>query len=380
MIDDMLIYAAEQGASPYDIKQMIINVLQPYFAHPDILNKYACDGILLSSFEFFIRYNYDMVFSQEVKTITDCYKNANIKFNQKSWDVILSTYSIMIEDENKMWSIKKNKINLQEDDIYEKMVRIFQFIGNCLEVSVKHILQELYALIHLLNKGNVDYDKIRKQDFGVIINNILDKGMLQSVLLVGPCDMKLSDWRNIACHHTYSLDSNGDINCTYGKGNSNQIKISMQELEEYLHKLIRSSNILNISRSIFLFDFIDDIPIEAQSENVSLRQSIIVEQFRISLLSQEFQLGKITLDDNKVELDFHDLSLNCNQKNRIIHCSQLLLNTWNIWERNQIYINYFDNINKKICCVYVDGEVCKDIYEGKKEISYLAEQFQIRYF
>ena len=64
-------------------------------------------------------------------------------------------------------------------------------------------------------KGCVDYEKIRKQDFGVIINNILDKDLLQSVLRIEPCGMKLSDWRNIAYHHTYALRDDGNIDCTY---------------------------------------------------------------------------------------------------------------------------------------------------------------------
>lgn len=59
--------------------------------------------------------------------------------------------------------------------------------------------------------GCVDYEKIRKQDFGVIINNILDKDLLQSVLRIEPCGMKLSDWRNIAYHHTYALRDDGNI-------------------------------------------------------------------------------------------------------------------------------------------------------------------------
>lgn len=49
--------------------------------------------------------------------------------------------------------------------------------------------------------------------------------MLQSVLRIEPCGMKLSDWRNIAYHHTYALRDDGNIDCTYGKGNINNIRI-----------------------------------------------------------------------------------------------------------------------------------------------------------
>ena len=380
MIDDMLIDVAGQGYSSDDIKDAVVKVLQPYFTHMDVLNKYACDSQLLSAFEFFVRYYNESEFSQGIKEVTDCYKNANINFNKESWDIILSTYAVMVEDENKMWSIRNSKLNLQEDDPYEKMVQIFQRIGNVLEVSVKHIVQELYALIYLQYKGCVDYEKIRKQDSGVIINNILDKDLLQSVLRIEPCGMKLSDWRNIAYHHTYALRDDGNIDCTYGKGNINNIRMSMQELERYLHKIIRASNVLNIARCIFVFDFIDDIPKDQPLQKASFRQAIKREQFRISLLSQEFQLGDIFLNENEVEIDLHDLNLNENQKSRIVHCSQLLLNTWNIWKRKSICINYFANNGRKICCVYVSGEICEAIYEGKEEITYLANRFQIKYF
>lgn len=162
--------------------------------------------------------------------------------------------------------------------------------------------------------------------------------------------------------------------------NINNIRMSMQELERYLHKIIRASNVLNIARCIFVFDFIDDIPKDQPLQKASFRQAIKREQFRISLLSQEFQLGDIFLNENEVEIDLHDLNLNENQKSRIVHCSQLLLNTWNIWKRKSICINYFANNGRKICCVYVSGEICEAIYEGKEEITYLANRFQIKYF
>lgn len=380
MIDDMLVDAVQQGYSSEDIKEAVVMMLKPYFTHIDVLNKYACNSQILSAFEFFVRYYKESEFSQGIKEVITCCKNANINYNQESWSIILSTYAVMVEDENKMWSIRNSKLDLQETDSYEKMVQIFQRIGNVLEVSTKHIVQELYALIYLQNKGAVDYEKIKKQDFGVVINNILDKGMLQSVLRVEPCGMKLSDWRNIAFHHTYVLNDDGNINCTYGKGNLNRIKISMQELERYLHKIIRASNVLNIARCIFVYDFMDDIPQDYRLEKESFREAIKKEQFRISLLSQEFELGNITLSENKVEIDMHDLSLDKDLKGRIVHCAQLLLNAWNIWKRKLICINYFARNGGEICCVYVDGEICEAICGGRERITYLANKFEIKYF
>ena len=63
-----------------------------------------------------------------------------------------------------------------------------------------------------------------------------------------------------------------------------------------------------------------------------------------------------------------------------MHCAQLLLNAWNIWKRKLICINYFARNGGKICCVYVDGEICEAICGGRERITYLANKFQIKYF
>lgn len=384
MIGDMLSDAVQKGYSPDDIKKKVVETLEPYFTHVDALNKYAYNSQILSAFEFFLRYENENEFFQGIGEVIECYKKANKDYNKESWNIILSTYSTMVEDENKMCSIRNSKLNLQEKDVYEKMVQIFQRIGSVLEVSTKHIMQELYALICLQHKGSVDYEKIRKQDLGVIINNILDKGMMKSVLLVQPGEMKLSDWRNIAYHHMYALDDDGNIVCSYGKNNINSMKISMQELGKYLYKIVMASNILNIARCIFVFDFIDDIPKDYQLEKASFRQVIKKEQFRISLLSQGFELGNINLDENKIEVDIHDLYLDKDLNERILHCAQLLINVWSIWQRKLVYINYFARNRERICCVYADGKICEAISERmKKNICvdvYLGREFKIRYF
>lgn len=379
MIDKMFIDAALQGYTSADIKDAVVEVLKPYFDHSDSLKKHACDSQLLPIFEFFVRYYYDSEFLPGIKSITDYYKDVCKRYEEKFWDIILFSSDIMIEDDNKMWSVRNNKVDLNEEDLYEKMMQIFGRIGNILEVSAKHIAQELYALIYLYNNGHVDYEKIRKQDFGVVINNILDKGLFCSILNTKPYDMKLSDWRNIAYHHTYSLDDK-TVKCTYGKQKQKSISMTMKELEECAHNIIRSCNILYIARNIFIFDYIDNIPKIQSRENVSLRQSILCNQFNIGLLSQEFMLEEVLLSEQKIEIGIRDLAIAEDKMSRIVHCSQLLLNTWNVWKRDVICINYIDYFGEKVCKLSVDGETCKVIYDGKEDLCYLATKFVYKYY
>lgn len=378
MIDKMLIDIAEQAYSSKNIKDTVISVLSPFFDNNNSLNQYACDSQLLSAFEFFVRYHYESEFEQGVRAVLDCYKETNKKYTQESWNIILSTYSMIAEDDNKMWSVRNSNLDLYNDDLYEKMIQIFQRIGDVLEISVKHIVQEIYALVYLQYKGYVDYERIKKQNFGEVINNIITKGILQPLLVTAPSSMKLSDWRNIAYHHTYSIDNDGVIKCTYGRENKNEIVLSMQELENYLHKIIRSANALYIGRCIFLFDYIDNMPQNSVLEIVNFRQNLCCEQFKIGLLSQEFKLGNVVLSEEKIEIDIHDLSTGEELESRIIHCTQLLFNTWYTWKRDEVLINYIAKNGEKICCVSVEGNICKEIFEGKKEKAYLAEKFRLK--
>ena len=71
-----------------------------------------------------MRYENENEFFQGIGEVIECYKKANKDYNKESWNIILSTYSTMVEDENKMCSIRNSKLNLQEKDVYEKMVQI----------------------------------------------------------------------------------------------------------------------------------------------------------------------------------------------------------------------------------------------------------------
>lgn len=156
--------------------------------------------------------------------------------------------------------------------------------------------------------------------------------------------------------------------------------MSMNELEQYAHKIMRTCNILSIARTIFIFDNIDyisDTKNNGKIANISLRQKLKVQQFKISLLSQEFELKNITLSDKEIEIELFDLRKEGIEKERIIHCSQLLYNTWTVWEKSLVCINYYNYENKKICRLYVEGSTCELIANGKKELEYLAKKFEI---
>ena len=374
-IDSMLYNASLSGYTSNDIKEALIKVLNPYFDNKDALNKFSSEGQMLSIFEYFIKYHYDKEFTDGLSRVIKCYKNAYQTNRVEFWNIVLCSYSDMVNDENKMWTMRK-VIDLNNNDLYEKVMSYMNLIGVNLEITAKHITGELYALIRLWKNKDVDYTKIKQLDFGMIIKNILDQGLLNEELITLPSQIKLSDWRNIAYHHSYSVV--GDkIKCSYGRKVVKNIEFSLDEFESYIHQIIRACNIFTIARCIFVFDYNFDIPSDYKLNKVDFREPMLVEQLKIGLLAQQFNLCNIREDNQKIEVDFIDLLTYANLKDRAIHCSQLLFRIWLVWKRPQIIINYFDNKKNKICRLSIKGSVCQLISEGKKDISYLAEQFEI---
>lgn len=98
------------------------------------------------------------------------------------------------------------------------------------------------------------------------------------------------------------------------------------------------------------------------------------------MLGQQFNLCNIRVDNEKIKSDFFDLLVKANTKERVIHCSQLLYKIWELWKRPEVLINYFNNDGNKACRLNTKDSVCKAIFKGEKDISYLSERFKINDF
>ena len=333
---------------------------------------------VLRSFEFVVRYTNDNDFKKGLNEVLNCYKSAHQTDKEKFWEILLSTTDQMTEDENKMWNVKNNVPNLENKDNYDKAIKIFKHIGDNLEISTKHITQELYALIRLIDGKDIRYETIKKQDFGVTINNIIEAGYFQEILtldLPNNIKTKLSDWRNISYHSNYSIKDDV-ITCSYGKNNITTFEMRMSDFEKYTHCIIRGCNIFSIARALFVFNYSFDIPRDFQFD-ANLRNTIRVYQLEVQLLSQQFKLENIKETNNQIEVDLVDINNTEDKQVRIIHCSQLLINIWCLWKKDTVKINYYkDNTNQYTFSV--DGNTCLKIYNGENDLSLLAEKYIIQ--
>lgn len=332
-----------EGRSIDDIENDIFTKLSPYFHNKETLKRNVCNSSMVSVYEFVMIYSDDLAFSKGLNEILNCYTLAYKTNPNEVIRLVLDTHQEFVERENMMWSIRQRTVP-ETEDVYEKVMFYFEYIGSTLEISVKGIVHELYALIRLINGQSIDYDKICKTDFGIAINNILTHNCFEEILQIGPNNIKLSDWRNIANHNSYKIAS-GKIICTYGKmGNS--FSLDVEEFLNYIHEIMRSCNILNIARCIFVYDNIEVFSTE-QGKRGEFRDNMIFNQIRMTLVPQGFVLKSINKNKNILEVDLQDIQNDGVKTGYFIESRQHIFcevfkKSWMLLKVSRINIKYFN--------------------------------------
>ncbi|WNS41576.1 hypothetical protein [Paenibacillus sp. MMS20-IR301] len=366
------------GNQPSVVKEAIVSHLSQYFDNHEKLIEYATSSEILSTFEFVVRYHYDEVFLNGLKEVLACYREAYSTNSVETLNIILSTHKEFSQKENLMWTVKQNAPNGQISDFYDSVITYMKHIGDNLEIGTKHIVYEICVLLKLIDGKTYDYEKIQKYDFGVAISNVLDKIQFTNLLKTNPLSLKLSDWRNIAYHHSYEIEGDKVI-CGYGKNNV-KFELTLDELKSYVHQVVRTSNVFNIARCIFVFDNLDSISLLKQPtlQPIEFRKPMLINQFRISLMSQGFNLLQFQEEDDSVTVVVNDLMNDGaldpkDQQQREIHSSQFLYNVWCISSKEILSVIYLTKNGEKKLKSTIAGDVCRTI---TNDISYLAHHVQ----
>lgn len=384
-IIEMISDCYEQGYSTQQLKDMVISKLTPLFSNKDNAEKYWSTAEMLSAFEFIIRYHHDETFLQLLQEVLTTYRAALERNSENVIQIFCDSIFDFSQKENMMWTVRENVKQVNSDDYDESVIRYMKHIGDTLEIGTKHIIAELYAIVLIADGKTPDYEKIQRFDFGVNIQNILAQEKFKGMLLTEPINIKLSDWRNIAYHHTYRIIDKDTIICTYGK-KQQTFSISFDELLQYTYQIVKASNILNIARSIFVYDYDKKIA-EHQSvhdhTSVRFRPSILEENLRTSMMSMGFYLSKVIVNDNTAVAAITDLRNNGGlgkdeQIMRHIHASQFLYHLWNTYRKKEVCIKYYSANGRFVFSCSVEGSVCERIGEDK-ELSYMAQFVSYNY-
>lgn len=383
IVDKMLEGISKEGYSPEDLKATVITFLEPYFENKDLLHQFATHDQILSIFSYIVLYYSDETFTQSMAEIMNCYRKAYLNDSNQVEDIIISTADLMGQKENLMWTVKSNTPNVVSDDIHEATYSYMKHIGDCLEIGLKNKIYELCAMVEISCNHNVDYGNIMNTNFGMAVQRLIDKEKFKKVLITEPNGIKISDWRNIAYHHTYDiLDSK--IICKYGKKGCSFI-ISLDELRDYAGKVIKACNVIDLARRIFIFDNgkIFEQYLNEDTVCVHDRDAMKIGQLKTSMLSQGFKLVTCQVNQNCIDAHIQDLkrsdTLTDDEKlKREIHCTQFLYNIWIKFPTGIVKITYYDSAGNSLYEYSVNNNICQDIASGKQEFVNLFRFISIK--
>lgn len=383
-IDDILNDVIGQGYTSEDIKKSVILTLKDLFENENNLVQFAMTGDILQMWDFVLRYYYDSSFISNVEIILSHYRQAYNESPLEVQKVYKDMFNHLVSRENIMWSISKNKIHLENTNLHDFTGLCMSRIGSTLEVNLKSFLIEFYALLRIIKRKPIELEKIKEFDFGVIVNNILDTHGFEGILKISPLNLKVSDWRNIAYHHTYIIN-NDVITCEYGRNEKKkQFIIDRKQLIYYTREIVKCTNVFYIVHWIFFFDHFDEIVESCKADNLKplySQDEIWKESLKVSLLGQGYQLIELKTSKLLTSMKIYDvLNTGVLDKQfgllRKIHASQFLLNIWSYFPSEKLHIDYCDK-NGDIKGIFkVSGEVCELIGKGEKELTYLAEKVE----
>ena len=361
--------ALADGFSPKEIKRDLIAILDPYLRDKELLQRAAvgplaaeaiCTGKLSSNPSWLSIF--ESVLSIREYAIT--------KDKTAAAAIFASFQDQVIEAQRKFAMhliFEVPKVGLEpEEQAYET----FRNIGEVLETSVQPLIRELYCLAQLAKGVAVDLSKAKKDDFGVIVGRLDDLMPIQNLVRPEPWDVSLSQWRNIAQHHSYRI-INGDIEATYGKSlPPKQIKLSCAALLSVALEIGMRLGALRCSRVLALInagrEIIDLLPTDEDGFYGRLTT------LGASFATQGFELVSFSDEDGCVNAVFTDSAPQLGEY-RQIHCSQFILPLASSFPDRSVTVELQSEVLNEKWVFAVDAQKLKQILELKEPFHGLAD-------
>lgn len=368
----------EKGYTSSTIKAEIIETFKPYFKNYSNLEKYAIN-FFVSDWINFLRISIKYTgIENEIETVLDAYEQAKQRSYENTIDVLSEMIPLHSESGNKFWSFLNLEVNKKDLEIHEFTQATMKDISNIIEGISKSLYVE-NVLINKIKRGKpIDIKKTMSNKLGNLIQDLITNSDYSSIFIVPKEDLKLSDWRNIGAHHTYSIIDD-KIHCESGEGaRKGTFEIGRDELFERLNYCMRTTEILNMAHKIFVSDNLPATSEKVDKDKINARPETKMLMFASALMSQGFEIKNINYDSESASLELFDLTQD-NPKDRGLHSSQSLNKLWLLTNSKSLEVKYFKNSGD----LYLTSSIGSEIFEqmekdDKKGVSYFAENVNFK--
>lgn len=368
----------ENGYTPVTIKAEIVETFKPYFQNSSNLEKYAIDYLVSDWINFLkISINHPGI-ENDIKLVLKSYEQAKTISYDSTINVLSKMLPLHLESGNKYWSFLNLEVDKSNLEIYEFCQTSMKDISDIIEGLTKSLYIE-NVLINKIKRGKpVDISKTQTNKLGNLIQDLIDNSDYRALFIVPTENLKISDWRNVAAHHTYSIVGN-NIKCESGEGtNKISFDLTRAELFQRVNYCMRTNQVLNMAHKIFGFDNMPEISKRLEKNKVDDRPEIGFLMFSSALMSQGFEIKDIAYDSETATLELVDLT-KMNPRDRGIHSSQLLNQLWLVTNSKHLEIKYFKNDGLLYLTSSIRGNIFEQMQlDKKKDVTFFAENVSFK--
>jgi hypothetical protein len=368
----------ENGYTPVTIKAEIVETFTPYFQNTSYLDKYAIDYLVSDWINFLQISIKHPGIENDIKSVLTSYEQAKRLSYDHTIDVLSKLIPLHLESGNKYWSFLNLEVDKKDLEIYEFCQTSMKDISDIIEGLTKSLYIE-NVLINKIRRGKpIDISKAVSNKLGNLIQDLIDNSDYGSLFIVPRENLKISDWRNIAAHHTYSIAEN-TIKCESGEGvNKISFDLTRGELFERINYCMRTNQVLNMAHKIFGYDNLPEISKRLEKDRKIDRPEIGFLMFSSALMSQGFEIKNISYDSEKAFLELIDLTSD-NPRDRGIHSSQFLNQLWLVTNSKYLEIKYFKNDDLLFLTSSIGSEIFEHMQiDQRMDVTFFAENVSFK--
>lgn len=329
---------SELGLTPPEIKELILSTLSPYFENQEVLSNtdvglLAIEGVNVGKISTIP--HGDKFLSATLKNYRSAYADDPVR----TLDVITS-WEVRIQNAtNEFWNQCLFEVDKMDLSLERFRFEVFRNIGSVTEACIQPYLREGLVLNAIYSqKSNSGFDE-SSMTLGTVVRKYSYFFNYDSFLSPAPWKILVSDWRNIAQHHSSSVKDD-KIVATYNRsGREQSVILSRDQLLDLLRSISFRLSILKAARNIFMWDNVDEF--RNRFEDIEAGEDTVLFMASSAMASQGFQTVEHIIKDDEVTFVLRDLQPACDH-GRIAHCSQFVIILWQYYRRAMTRICYKD--------------------------------------
>lgn len=363
----------ESGLTPEEIKEAIIELLEPYFDNKDVLEQLAIEALVPESINL-LKLQKDKWFFGMFEKCLATYRLAKSKDPQSCFKSCALWQPQILQSLSEYWSVLYLEVDKSNLEIEEFLHECLGNIGDIIEGLTKPYLKALLHQIMIANGIKTVLGDIDPLNLGTIVDRLIQRSEYADLFMPPPWNIKLNQWRNIAYHHSAKIE-NSEIICWYGETpNIKEIRLSKSELLQVVQAAFNVYRTIRLAYTLFFVDNLKNF--NKLSTTVEVRDEAEFLNFATGLASQGFRIIDFKKDSDEAKLVVKDVS-NLDPGQRRFHASQFLFSIWLLTKAKHMIVEYREKDNTPNLLVSVNSTICEKIYNKELEPMALANKMEM---